>query len=61
MPEYVSELARMASEAIAAELAERGICHSELRACPAYNRQLTIQWLIDRNLVDQKKLNDELK
>lgn len=61
MPERVSDLARRASEAISAELSERGISHSELRACPAYNRQLTVQWLIDRNLIDQKKLDDELK
>lgn len=61
MPEYVSDLASRTSEAIADDLAKRGYGHGELRACPALNRQLTVQWLINRNLIDLKKLNDELK
>lgn len=60
-PLRISDLACRTSEAIAADLSRAGYSRAELGACPALNCQLTVQWMIDRNLVDPKKLEDELK
>ena len=61
MPERMSDLACRTSEAIAAELERAGYTRAEMCACPALNRQLAVQWMIDHDLIDVKRLDEELK